>query len=328
MKCLIFRLKANQGGLDSAKTILEELNKQKIRSSSAIDKAFELYYSCDGSSHPNFIQSAARAAVTLKLHGILDASGMPAASFRLQHASLPKFDFRSLRNENSKNDRQSPLPSLESSRSDENENGFENGVVPIESELDDEYDLLPLPTPNDKLVPKPPDLTGKSAGEDEEYFHYGHDATFGVGGVSVDDDIDKLREIIGNLDSAVIRLGNASKVISKSNRKRCALMESVAKGLASFKGLRTDLGNALQCHVLMIEESINEEVSCSIVLNEGMSFVSSCTSHYAKFNCLNYVMKLYRGKAHYPRRRLVQLKMFVVLVAQRELRQVRNLLQK
>ena len=223
---------------------------------------------------------------------------MPTASFRLQHASLPKFDFRSLREGNSNHDRSTPPPSLESSRSEENENGFESGVVPIESELDDEYDLLPLPSPNDKFVSDSQVSNQNDENKEANYFHYGHDSTFGVGGVSVDDDIDKLREIIGNLDSAIVRLRYATRVISKSNRKRSILLRSVAKGLTSFNGLDKEFGDELSFHIPAIEESINEEISCSVILNEGLLFayVTICKSILTI--CVVSTMQNYHGKVH------------------------------
>ena len=238
------------------------MNYEKISNTSIIDKVFDMYYAYDGSSHPDFVRSAARAAVTLRLHGILDATGMPTASFLLQHASLPKFDFRSLRQNNNTNNRSSPPLSSKSSRSDENDSGFEQGVVPIESELDDEYDLLPSPSKNEQNS------------KFETSFHYGHDSTFGVGGVSVDDDIDKLREIIGSLDSAITRLAQSTKVVMKCHQKRCNLLRSVFSGLGSFKGLSSNFRESLCDHIQRMVDVTTEEESCIFGLNDGKSFIS------------------------------------------------------
>ena len=46
------------------------------------------------SMQPNltWVRTAAQAAVALQLHGVLETTGLPSASARLQHASLPSFN--------------------------------------------------------------------------------------------------------------------------------------------------------------------------------------------------------------------------------------------
>lgn len=119
----------------------------------------------------SWVRTAAQAAIALKLHGILDATGYNSASAKLQHASLPKFDtskwWRGTDEEDisgevavvvGDEDGRSNHPgknqkdgrgTLDRSQKNKSEGEcFENGVVSIESELESDfagYDLLPEP---------------------------------------------------------------------------------------------------------------------------------------------------------------------------------------
>ena len=93
------------------------------------------------SYQPNlsWVRSAAQAAVALKLHGVLETTGMPSASAKLQHASLPDFD-----NGNPQYSEEDVTPkSAErnvqergASKDKESTDCFENGVVAVASELE------------------------------------------------------------------------------------------------------------------------------------------------------------------------------------------------
>jgi len=273
-------LKANQSGLDAAKSILNEINDQHLPTPSVIDQAFDLYCAFDVSSNPHlaWIRTAAQAAVALKLHGILDISGMPTASSKLQHASLPKFDFRSWRGEDRSDRPNSPPPSLESSEVENGEAGFENGVVSIESELDGGFDMLPSPSLNDNSANYPSKASMDGASGERSRFHYGHDSTFGVGGVSVDDDIDKLREIIGNLDAAIVRCHSATKSVSKAHKKRSDTIRMMLNELSSFQGLGDDAAGSILDAVASIDDSASSENSSNLAMVDALSWQVSLSS--------------------------------------------------
>lgn len=219
-----------------------------------------------------WIRTAAQAAVALKLHGILDISGMPTASAKLQHASLPKFDFRSWRGKGRSDRPNSPPPSLESSECDNGETGFESGVISIESELDGGFDLLPSPNLNDNSTDYPSRASSDGVSGEKSRFHYGHDSTFGVGGVSVDDDIGKLREIIGNLDATIVRCHSATKYVSKAQKKRNGIIRSTLNELSSFQGLGHDVAGSILDAVTAIDDSTSAESSSNLAMVDGKIF--------------------------------------------------------
>lgn len=208
--------------------------------------------------------------MALKVHGMLETTGMNTASARLQHASLPSFG-TSTRSSGWEDDEGGTQVPQESSLEGDNDvsnavpesNHFEEGVVSVQSELqseeqvigDDGYDLLPLPVPA-------PERRILSAGSDansanitrEARFHYGSAAVaqgrFTVdeseeesrdaflGEISVDDNIDKLREVIGSVDNTLSRCLASVGGIGKAQRERQALHLEVVRGLDSWAGMR------------------------------------------------------------------------------------------
>ena len=174
------------------------------------------------STSPNFtwVRTVAQAAIALQLHGILETSGMPSASARLQHASLPVFDVPARmagwdENEVTRTDIQS-TSNGNSSNTRELFN-FEDGVV-----NDDGFDLLPLPVPAPErriltVGNSTPNGISESSGEDR--FHYGSgnletrypfhveddNGSAFLGDISIDENIDKLREVIGSVDNTFSR---------------------------------------------------------------------------------------------------------------------------
>ena len=100
--------------------------------------------------------------MALKVHGILETTGMQSASARLQHASLPNFNHPAGNNLDWVDEEQDDQAQFSTSDGGEHltaadrVNSFEQGVVSVQSELqaevhtpndDDGYDLLPLPIP-------------------------------------------------------------------------------------------------------------------------------------------------------------------------------------
>lgn len=221
----------------------------------------------DASSSPNlaWVRTAAQAAVALQVHGMLETTGMNSASARLQHASLPSFGASARssgwddddRNSPSAESRPNPTLTEEAPGAD-----FEDGVVSVHSALNSEdqnigdegYDLLPLPVPA-------PERTILSAGSSaqaatcnavEERYHYGPGAIETLveldnderarkaflGDIAVDDNIDKLREVIGSVDNTLSRCLTSIGGIGKAQRERQSLHLDVVRGLDSWTGMR------------------------------------------------------------------------------------------
>jgi hypothetical protein len=211
-------------------------------------------------SSPSFawVRTAAQAAIALKVHGMLETSGLPSASARLQHASLPSFSNVTSRGnagwEDVDIERSLPRRSGRSATNGSNVKGnsFEEGVI-----NDDGFDLLPLPVPA-------PERRILSAGSNtsaffvtgaqprEERFHYGspniqsrftleceddHGAAF-LGDVAVDENIDKLREVIGSVDNTLSRCLASIGAIGKGQREKQTLHLNVVGGLDSWVGMR------------------------------------------------------------------------------------------
>lgn len=317
-------LKASQSGLEAAKLFLEDQAeiKHDIHSQPQLDdwRTTSTSFSDtsnDGVSslsrqHPNllWVRTAAQAAMALQVHGLLETTGLPSVSARLQHASLPSFH-QSARNSGwvEEDDegltQESPSLSGEASTGEGAEN-FERGVVSVESESDgDGYDLLPLPIPAPERrilcagsVPQvSPDMLIVNSQDDgfhmqEERFHYGVDGyrvnisqhceveSAFLGDFQVDDNIDKLREVIGSVDSTLSRCLSASGGIGTARRERLGLHLDLVQGFDSWEGLRGRFiaQRALLKGVTGLEQSkeISEESDLDIV--DDVSWQSALAS--------------------------------------------------
>ena len=216
-----------------------------------------------GSPQPNlsWVRTAAQAAMALKLHGILETTGLPSASARLQHASLPTFD--SMRTMSWNDEDGDGHRSHETEEVVLPESNFEEGVQHVKDELENElfvddngYDLLPLPVPaperrilslgespaNHVVGSKPrevrfrygsPTFRGRLQVDDEDDGHPAY-----LGDIVVDENIDKLREVIGSVDNTLSRCLASSGGIGRARRERLALHLDVVRGLDSWEGLR------------------------------------------------------------------------------------------
>ncbi len=222
-----------------------------------------------GSVHPNlsWVRTAAQAAMALQLHGVLETTGLPSASARLQHASLPKFESsRECGWSNDEGEVQLKTESDETPTSNDEE-GFEEGVLQVQDGLESEdidedcngYDLLPLPVPPPErrilsLSDTRPHKIGSKESK-ETRFRYGESpptlpalaqeirlAEEGkpalLGDIAVDENIDKLREVIGSVDHTLSRCMASSGVIGKARRERMALHLHIVRGLDFWEGLR------------------------------------------------------------------------------------------
>ena len=234
------------------------------------------------------MRTAAQAAMALQVHGILETSGLPSASARLQHASLPSFNSsRGATWADEGNDGQDRtldrVVASVKSEGDDRES-FEHGVIHVDSELgteegedgyfhsadQDGYDLLPLPVPapERKILcagshnterslrtnDNPNDPFASLAVEDTRQvrFLYGTSSDFErfdssessqvqsafLGEFSVDNNIDKLREVIGSVENTLTRCLSAIAGIGGARRERSDLHMEVVKGFDSWQGMR------------------------------------------------------------------------------------------
>jgi hypothetical protein len=216
------------------------------------------------SLQPNlsWVRTAAQAAVALKLHGILETSGLPSASARLQHASLPNFA-------NSRNsawtheeegvDRMSQGEDVIAEAI--LEESFEEGVLHVQDELEADfftddntgYDLLPLPVPApERAILNVGDSNIASNEPKATRFRYGSPSLRGrlpledegevqpayLGEIAVDENIDKLREVIGSVDNTLSRSLASSGGIGRARREKNALHLEIIRGFDSWEGLR------------------------------------------------------------------------------------------
>jgi len=282
-------LQASQSGLEAAKQSLEEclrLSKEvKEQTPQLVDgKTILPFWGLSGQpSSLSWVRTAAQAAMALKVHGILETTGMQSASARLQHASLPTFDHPAGRNnmdwadeEQAEDHAKSACgESADAEPSDNLTNSFEQGVVTVQSELqaeftsshdDDGYDLLPLPVPAPERrilsagsrMHHQGDSSSVSSGQGgsvdsrEARFHYGTQSlrrrlpidddddsrSAFLGDISVDEHIDKLREVIGSVDNTLSRCLASGGGIGRARRERLALHLDIVQGFDSWKGLR------------------------------------------------------------------------------------------
>lgn len=215
------------------------------------------------------VRTAAQAAVALQLHGVLETTGLPAASARLQHASLPKFD-NSRDNGWSHDDGEIQLrsDSDEYPTTTTNEESFEEGVLQVHDGLDSAdmeddstgYDLLPLPVPAPErqfLTSSSDTQNAKNGGAEtkETRFRYSESpnsfATLSpdgpgmedgkpalLGDIAVDENIDKLREVVGSVDNTLSRCMASSGSVGRARRGRLALHLDIVRGLDFWEGLR------------------------------------------------------------------------------------------
>ena len=231
------------------------------------DGKLSTFWSVHGSNslQPNlaWVRTAAQAAVALQLHGVLETTGLPSASARLQHASLPTFN--TSRNSTWADDDGEKMIRNDSEDSEDRriEESFEEGVMHVQDELesdpfvdhdeDNGYDLLPLPVPAPERQilnlsgSKRPEFNQK-----ETRFRYGSpnlqegisidspedEKRVFLGEMAIDENIDKLREVIGSVDNILSRCTASSGGIEKSRRQRFALHLDILRGLDSWEGLR------------------------------------------------------------------------------------------
>ena len=249
----------------------------------------------------SWVRTAAQAALALKLDGVLETSGCLSTSSKLQQASLPNFTIRQYADveqdddERGSNVMSTPQHVAEDSDSDCE---FEKGVVSVKSALDGDdcenfndtggYDLLPPPLPlsersalcagNDSSKRMNPSSIGSpmTSTEDRIESHYGthiNNSFEGaiLGDLSVDKDIDRLRDIIRTVDESYGRCLASIVTIGKSRKKRAELHMNIIKGLDSWEGLRGKIisQRALLAGVSTLEKGYEIADKSAISLSSG-----------------------------------------------------------
>jgi hypothetical protein len=312
---------ASQSGLDAAKQSLEHCleasNELKEQTPHIDDGKMQIpFWLSNGTgvspNSPNFawVRTAAQAAVALQLHGMLETTGMQSASARLQHASLPAFGAAARTSgwddDETDSEVKAAVEDETTAGTTQEANDFEEGVQHVQSELqsddllaenDDDYDLLPLPVPapERRILSAGSDLHASSSTDRETRFHYGsgeqgqfpldveEDARSAfLGDISVDENIDKLREVIGSVDNTLSRCLASSGRIGKARRERQALHLDLVRGLDAWEGMRGKFVSQrnLMKGVTGVEQSkeIYEESDLALidgefVLVDALSFV-------------------------------------------------------
>jgi hypothetical protein len=252
---------------------LEASNELRAQTPNLDDGKMQIpFWPNNGTASPNspnfaWVRTAAQAAVALQLHGMLETTGMQSASARLQHASLPSFGASNTRASGWDDDEADAevrgAVEDEASTGTREANDFEEGVQHVQSELqsddllaatdDDGYDLLPLPVPapERRILSAGSDVHVSSNTDRETRFNYGtgeqgqfpldveEDARSAfLGDISVDENIDKLREVIGSVDSILSRCLASGGGIGKARRERQALHLDIVRGLDAWEGMR------------------------------------------------------------------------------------------
>ena len=208
--------------------------------------------------------------MALRVHGMLETTGLPSASAKLQHAALPSFTAAARRSEwedRSEWDDElggsgrmaSSVEHAANHASSSTSNNFEDGVVVD----DDGFDLLPLPVPaperriltvgngDGAIKPVESSSSSSSAHVAEERFHYGMGALDSrekplenegggayLADIAVDQNIDKLREVIGSVDNTLNRCLQSVARIGKAHKQRLQIHQDVIRGLDSWPEMR------------------------------------------------------------------------------------------
>jgi len=315
-------LKASQSGLEAAKQSLEEHTRAareiKVQTPNMDDGKTSTFWNLHGSGgsmQPNlaWVRTAAQAAVALQLHGILETTGLPSASARLQHASLPSFN--NSRNSGWIDDDVEQLTGNDSEDSAENpvEDSFEEGVLHVQDELASEsymdqgegegegYDLLPLPVPApERQILNVSEAKRNSSDKKETRFRYGgpslqegmvvesteDEKRVFLGEMAIDENIDKLREVIGSVDNTLSRCMASSCGIERSRRERFMISLDILRGLDSWEGLRGKFVSqrALLKGVSNMEQSREVFEESDLTLIDGEFYTSLQSKLFLSFD--------------------------------------------
>lgn len=251
--------------LEECTRATNELN-QSAPHLSGDDKTIMLWPGVSPQS-PSFtwVRTAAQAAMALKVHGMLETTGLQSASARLQHAALPSFGSakRGTGWDDDEVNNTFVQQKYDVDLLHEGGDDFEEGVIRVDSDLgssevlraDDGYDLLPLPVPAPERRILSAGSVAMSARDPrrEARFRYGDGSLQGqiivecpdddtglayLCEIPVDENIDKLREVIGSVDNTLSRCLASCGRIGKSRKDRLGKHIDIVKGLDSWVGMR------------------------------------------------------------------------------------------
>ena len=267
-------LQASQSGLESAKQTLQEHARQKKRQKTSLPVSaskggphsatsiFSMLISKTSSSLSRvqedddspWMRAAAQTAMALQFHGILEMTGNESTSAKIQHASLPKFGNQpacSWDDEDAGNNREKQSSLSDSPKSESN---FEAGVINVSSSLVNEedlggYDMLPSPGPSEehRVLNAGSFAGGKVAASklqpSRSRFVYEteeqpggmidqKDAT--LGSIRVENDIDKLRDIIRSINHTLGKLHHASALVQSAQGPRHSIQLSILRDIDSW----------------------------------------------------------------------------------------------
>jgi len=158
---------------------------------------------------------------------------------------------------------------------------FENGVKSVQSELDDGacFDLLPSPSVYGNSFDSSFTLRNE---KNLQRFHYGSNTLLHPSSSqSVDQDIDKLREIIGSVHNTLSRCSVVSLRIREARREKDSFHLNIVRGLDSWIALR---GYELMSERTLLNgvsslEACRETVEKSDVsLNDNLAWQASLAS--------------------------------------------------
>lgn len=307
---LIRTMQASQSGLESAKQVLQEHNKQrksratnqntssssKTSSAAAIwatllSKKSSSYFNQRDDDDTSWLRTAARAAMSLQFHGILETTGHESTSAKIQHASLPRFGNQSKGSWDE--DDTNGQPEQQQQIAEDSVACFEAGVVNIDSELESEddiggYDLLPSPGPSEEHRvlnaidnhDRSPRSLQKSLQLSGLRFVYGvtedtpdtNSTDVNLGSVKADNDVEKLKGIIKSVDHILHKLHESSMSIQTSCCDRNKIQLGLLRNIDSLSASRGEVisQSSLVSGVASLERYSWDIEKSNRILSSGM----------------------------------------------------------
>lgn len=291
-------LSCSHSGLESAKLILADIDKQRKLKQKApcctensATAIFSALVSRTLGSHREdtpWLRAAAQVALRLEFHNVLETTGYEAASSKVQHASLPRFG--STRPSGSWDE--SDLQHSNDSKAGDSPDSasFESGVVNIRSELgeetrDDGFDLLPSPGPSEihrVLGAGGTDSSAKAdsikryayeASRDDLASHIDENAR--VGSLRIEQDVDKLRIIVKSIDRTLGKLHTSSARIQAAQKSRGALLLNMLKDVSSLGDGDVLNQRSLVKGVASLQRTVSEAERANCEMTEDLLWQSA-----------------------------------------------------
>ena len=283
-----------EGGLHSAASIFSTL----------VSKSSLSIMRLQGDDDTSWLRAAAQVAMALQFHGILETTGNESTSAKIQHASLPKFQNQPTGSWDEE-DGGSPIDDrqLRSSLSDSpkgEETDFEQGIVKVESELVDSqdiggYDLLPSPGPSDEhrvLNAGSVDKGNTSNSPSKSRFIYETASSSDyqspdrkeavLGTIRVDNDIDKLRDIIRSISQTLGKLHQSSASIQSAQNERNVIQSDILRNVDSWG----DTGDEIISQRALVNGVASLELFNNIIAESNMTLTDGECVLVAQNFCL------------------------------------------